>query len=173
MSRGLRHHGEPAASLQHGPPREPQWICAPRRWQTPNSHQTSSYSDSCCNWGKSAAFYMDFSFKISASPVSVLVTLLKSQQHMCYSRIAKVLKLKCISLCPGPWWSFSCLRSTCFEKKKKTKDEEVAVASPPLITDWLTYISEKFNLLILQLSNRLFLVQGKFVLAFVIWRSVM
>lgn len=55
-----------------------------------------------------------------------------------------------------------------FWEKEKTKDEEVAVASPLLITDWLTYISEKFNLLILQLSNRLFLVQGKFVLAFVI-----
>lgn len=38
-----------------------------------------------------------------------------------------------------------------FWEKEKTKDEEVAVASPPLITDWLTYISEKFNLLILQL----------------------
>lgn len=38
-----------------------------------------------------------------------------------------------------------------FWEKEKTKDEEVAVASPLLITDWLTYISEKFNLLILQL----------------------
>ena len=102
MSRDLRHHGEPAASLQHGPPREPQWVCAPRRRQTPNSHQTSPYSDSCCNWGKSATVWMDFSFKISALPVSVLVTLLKSQQHMYYSRIAKVLKPKCISPFPGP-----------------------------------------------------------------------
>ena len=105
MSRDLRHHGEPAASLQHGPPREPQWVCAPRRRQTPNSHQTSPYSDSCCNWGKSATVWMDFSFKISALPVSVLVTLLKSQQHMYYSRIAKTQMYLSFS---WPWWSFSC-----------------------------------------------------------------
>ncbi|KAG7218566.1 hypothetical protein INR49_020190 [Caranx melampygus] len=42
-----RHHGEPAASLQHGPSNEPKWVCDPRCWETPNSHQTPSYSHTC------------------------------------------------------------------------------------------------------------------------------
>lgn len=55
MFTGFRHHGESAASLQHWPPIEPQWIWGPCCWKTPNGCPTSSYSYPCRHWGKSAA----------------------------------------------------------------------------------------------------------------------
>lgn len=72
MSSGSRHHGKPAASLQHGPPTEPQWIWAAWYWKTPNSHQTSSYSYTCWNWGKPIVIWVHLRFEI----MSVLGTLL-------------------------------------------------------------------------------------------------
>lgn len=51
VSTGFRHHGKPAASIQHGPADEPQRICGPWCWETPYSYPASSYCYACCNWG--------------------------------------------------------------------------------------------------------------------------
>lgn len=72
MSSGSTHHGKPAASLRHGPPSEPQRIWAAWHWKTPNSHQTSSYSYTCWNWGNVIVIWRPLRFEI----MSILGTLL-------------------------------------------------------------------------------------------------
>lgn len=75
VSTGFRHHGKPAASIQHGPADEPQRICGPWCWETPYSYPASSYSYACCNWGKPSAAWIRCSFEILS--LSVLCSVWK------------------------------------------------------------------------------------------------